>query len=292
MTTTRTGSFTIGFRRMGFAWQKDLAALCDWAKGQGFGAIDVGADVAAVRAVASAGLRLGSVDLPGWKDLISPDAGKRKDAAAKAGAFAKDAVAAAGGAGLNFFVVMLPEDPAKPRSENFGFMVDGYTQLMPALEQVNSRVVIEGWPGPGALCCTPETVRAFFKEVPSKAAGFNFDPSHLIRMGICPHRFLREFGARVGHVHGKDTQPLRDRQYDLGHEQPPTFAKNPGWGGNTWRYTIPGHGTFDWPTGLKQLADAGYAGCVSVELEDLNFNGTEPGEKAGLTHALHFLAGC
>ena len=38
----------------------------------------------------------------------------------------------------------------------------------------------------------------------------NFDPSHLIRMGIDPLRFLEEFIDSVYHVHGKDTEILAE----------------------------------------------------------------------------------
>ena len=57
MSVTRTGGFTIGFRRMGSAWQKDLSALCQWAKANEFGAIDLGRDGdAAAKAAVAAGI--------------------------------------------------------------------------------------------------------------------------------------------------------------------------------------------------------------------------------------------
>ena len=67
-------------------------------------------------------------------------------------------------------------------------MVDSLNALSLALEAAGGRLVIEGWPGPGALCCTPETYRATFRECPSPAIGVNYDPSHLLRMGIDPIR--------------------------------------------------------------------------------------------------------
>ncbi len=57
-----------------------------------------------------------------------------------------------------------------------------------------------------------------------EASAVNFDPSHLIRMGIDPVRFVEEFAPRIAHVHGKYTEILTDRLYDLGTEQQPTFA--------------------------------------------------------------------
>ena len=276
MSRTRTGQFGIGFRRGG-GWQKDLAATIEWAKANDFECIDVGG-VEAVRQVAESGLEVGSADLPGWQGLISPDKARRDEAAAEAAQYVRDCK----GLARNFFVVMLPEKPELPRKESFGYMVEGFGQLTDVLAECDGRIVIEGWPGPGALCCTPETVRAFFKEVDSPTMGLNYDPSHLIRMGIDPLRFLEEFAGRVGHLHGKDTEILAERQYELGIEQPATFAEGIFCGGNHWRYCIPGHGQMRWTKAFQMLVEAGYDGTISIELEDANFQGTEEAEKLGL----------
>ena len=73
---TRTGHFPIGFRRGGSDWQKaDLSSLADWAKQNGFEAIDLGrATSADVQALKSAGLAIGSVDLIQAGEITHPDA--------------------------------------------------------------------------------------------------------------------------------------------------------------------------------------------------------------------------
>jgi sugar phosphate isomerase/epimerase len=237
----------------------------------------------------NAGMRIGSVDLAEWQGMISPDKAKQKDAIAKNADYVR-ACAPAGP--INYFLVMLPEKPELPRAENFGFMVESFGELVPVLEKNDARLVIEGWPGPGALCCTPEGYRALFRELPSKAVGINYDPSHLIRQGIDPIRFLNEFADRVYHIHGKDTELFSENLYEYGHEQPPTFAKRFPYGSISWRYTIPGHGVMRWGKAFRILADYGYNGCVSIELEDANFNGSEEGEKLGIIQGTRFLAGC
>ena len=185
--------------------------------------IDLARDaVDAAPVVRAAGLRIGSVDLLEWHGMISADKGKRAAAVAANTDYIK---ACASDTPVNYFLVMLPENRDLPRAENFGYMVESFSQLAPVLEANNGRIVIEGWPGPGALCCTPEGLRAFFKAVPSKAMGVNYDPSHLMRMGIDYLRFLHEFGDRAYHVHGKDTELLAENQYEFGYEQPATFAK-------------------------------------------------------------------
>jgi sugar phosphate isomerase/epimerase len=286
---TRTGHFPIGFRRGG-AWQKDLPTLLDWARRNDFGVIDLTGNAAQeIGDVFAAGMRVGSVDLPDNKGMIAADKGRRAEAIARNSEHIR-ACAAYGQ--INHFLVMLPENPALPRRENFGYMVESFGELVPVLEANDARLVIEGWPGPGALCCTPEGYRAAFKELPSKSMGINYDPSHLIRQGIDPMRFLREFVDRVYHIHGKDTELIVEGLYEYGHEQPATFATPIAYGGHAWRYTIPGHGTFRWTTGLGILVENGYTGAISIELEDANFHKIAEAEQLGITQGAAFLTGC
>lgn len=288
--TTRTGGFPIGFRRGWSDWQKDLDGLIGWAKSNEFACLDLGGDAAQAGVkVVSAGLKIGSADLLGWKDVLSADKARRAEAIAKNAAH----VEACARLGVhNFFTVVLPENPGAPRADNFKLVIAGMQELAPALEKHGARVVIEGWPGPGALCCNPETYRALFREVPSKAMGINYDPSHLIRMGIDPIRFLNEFADRVFHVHGKDCELISEALYEVGHEQGGVFTRGHGFGGTVWRYTIPGHGQMRWPEAFAILKARGYHGMVSIELEDENFNGTTEGEQNGLLYSARYLAGC
>ncbi len=43
-----------------------------------------------------------------------------------------------------------------------------------------------------------------------------------------------------------------------------------------------------WSHILAAVEKAGFAGVVSVELEDADYNGSEQGERAGLTAALRY----
>lgn len=286
---TITGDFSIGFRCAPLSgWRHDLPELSRWAQDNSFSALDIvnGEDAATVTAT---GLKLGSVDLLAWQGMLSLDPDRRREAVARNSAYVR-ACAAAGP--LNYFTVMLPEDAGAPPSEVFGAMVSSYSELAPVLEVYEAKLVIEGWPGPGALCCTPESYRAFFDACPSPALGVNYDPSHLIRMGIDPLRFLDEFVSRVYHVHAKDTELFDEARYEYGTEQKPLFATPLRFGGSFWRYTVPGHGVMRWKQAFKRLAEAGYNGCVSVELEDHFFSGTEETEQVGLLASRHFLETC
>jgi sugar phosphate isomerase/epimerase len=60
------------------------------------------------------------------------------------------------------------------------------------------------------------------------------------------------------------------------------------WLGN---YTIPGHGVSDWKPILNILAENGYHGCISIELEDHFYDDTEAEQKQGVLRGVKFLAG-
>lgn len=287
MLVTRTGGFKIGMRRGWTAWQKDSAGLIAWAKDNGLGVIDLGSDALdSLSMFADAGIYVGSMDLKGWGGLISEDASDRQKALDEN----KELFEKCESFGIkNYFAVMLPKDPTKSRKDNFGYMLESLHPLAELLSQFGGRLVIEGWPGPGALCCTPEGYRAVIQQT-AAPIGVNYDPSHLIRMGVDPIRFLNEFKDRVFHVHGKDCEVLLEDVYEYGTEQPSTFREGYGFGGASWRYTIPGHGSSSWNSIFQILSANGYDGAVSIELEDMNFNGTDEGEKNGILAGANFLA--
>ncbi len=287
MFSTRTGNFPIGIRRGWTDWQNDLPGFLAWANDNGFSVVDLGRDLHDLKTARAGGFHVGSFDLLEWGDLMNADDVKRAAAVEANAAYIREACQ---GGATNFFYCVLPTDPARSRADNFKDLVASLQVLAPVLEEAGGRLVIEGYPGEGALCCTPETYRALFEAVPSKAIGINYDPSHLLRMGIDPIRFLKEFGARVGHVHGKDCEVLGDDLYEYGHEQPATFKVSPDFGATSWRYTIPGHGGTNWSEVFRILEKHGYNGAVSIELEDGNYNGSEAGEKAGLLASAGFLS--
>lgn len=288
---TRTGNYPIGFRRGGGEWQKNLTTLASWAKDNAFDAIDLsGLTAEDANILKSAGIQVGSVDL-NTSGLLDNDAGKRRDAIERAVKEVQGAVALGAKA---FFLVIIPDASLK-RSEAYARAVESYAPITEALAGVGASLAIEGWPGGSphlpALCCTPESCRRFIADLGGKGVGLNYDPSHLIRLGVDHIRFLNEFAPYVRHVHGKDTELLPEAAYEYGLYQPAIFAKSHGWGENVWRYTIPGHGCARWTEIVKILQSNGFNGIVSIELEDENFNGSEAGEKAGFLHSRNFLSG-
>ncbi|MCF7761276.1 MAG: sugar phosphate isomerase/epimerase [Cephaloticoccus sp.] len=286
---TLTGNFPIGLRLTGTLTERPLHETAAWAIAERFGCVDIpAAQLAQVGQWSAAGIPVGTIDLFSneWTGMLSANAGTRKATVVAAEKFIR--AAAAAGAKI-IFGVMLAEDVNLPRKETFGYMVESYGQLRDVLAETGLRLAIEGWPGCNAHCCNPESYRAFFKEMNSPHFGINFDPSHLLRMGIDPLRFIKEFAPQVVHLHGKDTHIDRDRLYEIGHEQGAVFAENFAWGGATWRYTIPGNGRASWTELLAEMVAVNYAGYISIELEDVDYNGTLEGEQRGFVAARKFL---
>jgi sugar phosphate isomerase/epimerase len=290
---TRTGGFGIGFRRGWGQWQKDLASLAGWAAQQGFEVLDLGqtsaADIATLR---DHSLRLGSADLLQFGKLLSADPAERQRLIEQNVSYVREATQA--GAKI-FFTCIIPSDMSKSRAENYALAVEAFRPIAEAARQGGAKIAIEGYPGSAphypSLCCSPETVRAIIRDLGADVVGVNYDPSHLIRLGVDHIRFLHEFAGSVFHVHAKDTEILSEAVYEYGLYQGAAFAKGHGFGAHTWRYTLPGHGVARWTEIFRILQQAGYTGAVCVELEDENFNGSEDGEKEGLLRSLDFLRG-
>jgi sugar phosphate isomerase/epimerase len=287
---TRTGGFRIGFRRTRQAWQNDLPALAKWASDSGFELIDLLTYTPQDHALLAANhLHLGSVDLLDMGKLTQPDAGARADLIARN----VDYIRQSAPAGAKLFFTIVPGEKDRSRADNYRLAVESFQPLAQAASEAGAKIVIEGYPGGpphfSLLCCTPETCRSFIKEMPGSAVGLNYDPSHLVRLGVDPIRFLSEFLPHVYHVHGKDTQLFPDAVYEFGLFQEAAFAKPHAFGSYTWRYTIPGDGQTPWPNVLQILSTAGYRGAISLELEDENYWGGEEQEKEGLLRGLGFL---
>ena len=281
----------IGLRIPGASGKQPLAEFARWCKEDGFDAIDLGrADAERVRTVRDAGLELGTVDLAGTGKLLSPDAAVRTEGITE-GVQAVDQIADAGGD--KAFCVFVPGDKTQSRRDSFENWKQAFPEVAVHAERRGVRIAMEGWPGSGpqypALGVTPETWRAMFEAVPSAAFGLNYDPSHLVRIGVDHERALDEFASRVIHVHGKDTVFDAEAAYLYGNLGP-TFARSVAFGEGWWRYTIPGEGTVNWAAVAGRLQRAGFEGIIAIELEDFRYNGSYEGEKKGLSRARRHLS--
>jgi sugar phosphate isomerase/epimerase len=111
----------------------------------------------------------------------------------------------------------------------------------------------------------------------------NYDPSHLVWLGIDPLAALEQHHDRVLHVQAKDVEvdhQGRDRYGVFGQ----VLDRQP-WVSGWWRYRIPGLGQVDWRRLVDTLYQAGYDGVVSVEHEDPVWSGDPERVRAGLVIA-------
>ncbi len=127
------------------------------------------------------------------------------------------------------------------------------------------------WPGGHNIAYSPYIWRRIL-ETWGGDVGMNYDPSHLVWQMIDQARFIREFGAHMLHVHGKDVMIDRDGLYERG-----TFSSGIGWQ----IPRMPGLGDVDWNVIFSGLYRAGYDGPVIIEHEDRTFEGSDELVKRG-----------
>jgi sugar phosphate isomerase/epimerase len=111
----------------------------------------------------------------------------------------------------------------------------------------------------------------------------NFDPSHLLWLGIDPVRALTGHLDRVLHVQAKDAEvdaAARNRYGVFGQVVDPSP-----WVSGWWRYRVPGLGEVDWRRIVDTLFEGGYDGVVSVEHEDPVWSGDSERVRQGLVIA-------
>ena len=120
------------------------------------------------------------------------------------------------------------------------------------------------WPGGHNIAYSPVIWRRIF-ETWGDAVGMNYDPSHLVWQMIDQSRFIREFGARMVHVHAKDLMIDQGGLYDNG-----ILSLGVGWQVPR----MPGLGDIDWAVVFSGLYRAGYDGPIIIEHEDRDFEGS------------------
>jgi sugar phosphate isomerase/epimerase len=147
--------------------------------------------------------------------------------------------------------------------------------------------VMEGWHPdgyPGNLAYSPELWEWMF----SIGLYLNFDPSHLMWIGIDPVEAVRPYLDRIPHAQAKDVQLFartRDRYGFFGK----TIERDDPWDVGWWRYRVPGLGQVDWVRLIDAMYEGGFDGVLSVEHEDPVWGGTEDRVEVGLEIAYRTL---
>jgi sugar phosphate isomerase/epimerase len=147
--------------------------------------------------------------------------------------------------------------------------------------------VMEGWHPdgyPGNLAYSPELWEWMF----SIGLYLNYDPSHLLWMGIDPVEALRPYVHKVAHAQAKDSQVFPDKRNRYGYPGRAINRPDP-WDVGWWRYRVPGLGDVDWRRVVDTLYEGGFDGVLSVEHEDPIWGGSEDRIKTGLEIAYRTL---
>lgn len=178
-------------------------------------------------------------------------------------------------------------DVSVPVAENLELAEEVFPSLVTHADERGVRLVVENCPMEGWHVDGYPANLAYSPELWSWLAGLglflNFDPSHLLWLGIDPVTALRSHADMVLHVQAKDVEvdlAARNRYGAFGR----TIRREP-WSSGWWRYRVPGHGEVDWPGLIDVLDQVGYQGYVSVEHEDPVLDGTPALVRDGLVVA-------
>ena len=113
-------------------------------------------------------------------------------------------------------------------------------------------------------------------------AYLNFDPSHLLWLGIDPVSALRPYVERVAHAHAKDAETFPERRNRYGFFGRTSAREQDAWDMGWWRYRIPSLGEVDFRRYVDALHEGGFEGVLSVEHEDPVWGGTPERVERGL----------
>jgi sugar phosphate isomerase/epimerase len=203
-----------------------------------------------------------------------------------------DAAALLGGLPVGTFV---GRDPGRSVAEN---LREAERVLPPLVDHAGERgvklmienCVMEGWTpdgAPGNLAYSPELWEWMF------SLGFylNFDPSHLLWLGIDPVAALAPYVDKVAHAHAKDAETFPERRNRYGFFGRLGQRDQDPWDMGWWRYRIPGLGQVDFRGYVDALYEGGFDGVLSVEHEDPVWGGTPEKVEQGLRIAHRNLRG-
>lgn len=283
--------YAIGMRIPPSMQKHSLEQVFQWAAHEaGLDVIDVPyIDDEVVAMCNRVGISIGSVDAIDPSGTLSSSAEHRREAVENMQAQIRDLGRLKQRV---LWMCLVPEDKNQSRRESFEYWQQSFREIVPVAEEAGVFIAIEGWPGPAptypAIGCTPEMLREMLGFIGSPNLGINYDPSHLIRLGIDHLRFLKEFRQRIYHCHAKDTEVMAEELYEYGI-LPSVFGERIRYSEGSWRYTIPGFGKADWPAIVAGLDRVGYTGAISIELEDHAYTGTLEREQRGIVKAVEFL---
>jgi sugar phosphate isomerase/epimerase len=232
------------------------------------------------------GLQLSS--LAYYENNLHPDEAQRAEIAAHV----KRAVDAAVLLGVESVGTFIGRHPGLSVKENVALAERVLPPLVDYAAERDIKIIIEncvmeGWHPdgyPGNIAYSPELWEWMF----SLGLYLNYDPSHLLWLGIDPVTALKPYIDRIPHAQAKDAQldPAARNRYGFFGK---TISREHPWDEGWWRYRVPGRGQVDWSGVVDALYEGGFTGVLSVEHEDPVWSGTETKVKQGLEIAYRTL---
>lgn len=198
-------------------------------------------------------------------------------------------ISAAALLGVGQVNTFIGRDPARSLEDNWRVFDERWPGVIRHAEQAGVRIGIENcpmyftadeWPGGKNLATSPRLWRELFRRQPSPTLGLNYDPSHLVWQMMDPYAPVKEFAARIQHVHAKDVRIDRARLNEVGIMAHPLEYHRP---------TLPGLGEIDWGRFFAALGDAGYRGPVCIEVEDRTYEADLGLRQAALRQSARYL---
>lgn len=216
-----------------------------------------------------------------YENNLHPDPARREEIRRHL----KAAIRAAEALGVPYVGTFIGRDPGKSIPENMAEAERVFPELVDyagehQVKLIVENCVMEGWHpdgGPGNIAYSPELWEWMF----SLGLYLNWDPSHLVWIGIDPVESIAPYIDRIVHAQAKDIEldPAARNRY--GYFGKVAKAANP-WDMGWWRYRVPGLGEVPWTRVVDRLYEAGFTGVLSVEHEDPLWGGTEEKVLIGL----------
>lgn len=220
-----------------------------------------------------------------YPNCLSPDVAE----ALKSVEHLKNLMHAAAELGIVRVNTFIGRDYTRNVDQNWPRLLETWRPIMALADQLQLRIGIENcpmlfsqdeWPGGKNIATTPAIWRRLFADIPSPNLGLNYDPSHMVWQHMDYLKPIRDFAARISHVHAKDVRLDHHKLDEVGIMAHPLEYHTP---------KLPGLGEVNWGKFFSTLLDSGYSGPVCVEVEDRAYEGSLESRKDSLRQSFRYL---
>lgn len=270
----------IGFHTNSLAWQgqKDLTAIVEWAVSNGLQDMEVGPVIELNEGLFEKIIDEKKIELSALiyaRNFLDSDAETaalhQKNLTTRiemAGRLGIKKVICTTGVTQDAFYGMR-YDPER----SLGAVTELFKHFLEIAHKHDVQLCWENCPMMGNIAISPYMWQKLFDALDSNLIGLAYDPSHMVWQMMDPYAAIPEFGSKIFHVHGKDTEVLWSNLKQVGilhNITEETKFYNHQW----WRHRLPGLGDLDWQKIVTNLKEIGYDGTISIEHEDPVWEGT------------------